>query len=111
MSAKSTSDSHVSALRGMEAVSQNRSKKRRNTMQDLGAILTGRKQSVDSGAMTQGSRQSLARMSSQEVEGMEGRTKSLDNLRQKKDFRRAFIGEFCLNGTGPCAPVNEEGMT
>lgn len=114
--ATSTSDSYVSALRGLEVGSQSRLKKRRNTMQDFGAKLVGRKQSVDSGsskAMSKGSRR-LARMSSQEVERMAGRVKSLDNLRQRKDLRRGggaddpTNGEFCLSGTGHCSPVIEE---
>jgi hypothetical protein len=58
-------------------------------------------------------------MSSQEVEWMEGRTKCLDNLRQKKDLRRGFVGDagdpahgkFCLNGTGLSSLVIEEDMT
>ena len=119
MPATSTSDNYISALQRLEAVGQNCLKKRRNTMQDFGVKVTRRKQSVDSGssgAMYEGSRQSLTRMSSQEAEWMESRTKSLDNLRQKMDFRRAFVGdtadptnvECCLNGAGPCVPVIEE---
>jgi hypothetical protein len=120
MPATSTSDSYVSALRGLEVGSQNRSKKRRNTLQDFGAKLTGMKRSVDSGSSCANSgcgRRSLGRMSSQEeIEWMQGRTKTLDKLRQKKDLRRGAIagdaanltGEFCVNGTGICSPVLEE---
>jgi hypothetical protein len=119
--ATSTSDSYVSALRGLEVGSKNRLKKRRNTLQDFGAKVAGRKRSVDSGssgATSEGGRRSLGRMSSQEEkEWMEGRARSLDNLRQKKDLRRGTFmgdagsptqGEFCMGRAGHCTPVIEE---
>ena len=116
MPATSTSDSYVSALRGWEAGSQNRTRKRRNTMQEFGARITGKKRSMDngrSGAMTEIGRQSPARMSSQgEVERVDEKAK----LRQQKDLRRDTMeyageppnGDFCISGNSSCSPVVEE---
>lgn len=101
--ATSSSDSYVSALRGLEAGSKNRPKKRRNTMQQLGARITGRKPSADSGssgALTEGNQRPITRTLSQEVQWMEGRAHSFDNHRQKKDLRRSTNGRS-LCGTGP----------
>jgi hypothetical protein len=121
MPATSTSDSYVSALRGVEVGSRNRTKKRRNTMQDFGARVAARKGSADSsssGAITDDGRGSQTRMSSPEqFKRMLERTKSLEILRQKKDLRRGVHvgdaggptnGEFCLSGSGSCSPVVEE---
>jgi hypothetical protein len=112
--ATSTSDSYVSALRGVEVVSRNQTKKRRNTMQDFGARAAARKRSVDSDsfdAIADDGRRSQVRMSSQEqTEGMLERARSFEILRQKKHLRRGgpANGEFCLSGNGSCSPVVEE---